>query len=102
MFAILLPTVTAMYPFGAFMKTHLLLQTAFGLICFAAVSQDFSTHSYQLITNTLTWHQAKEDAERRGGHLATITSQAEHDYILSLGLHYHPDDGYWLSVTGGA
>ncbi|NDB96447.1 MAG: DUF5011 domain-containing protein, partial [Verrucomicrobia bacterium] len=42
---------------------------------------------YQIISGNFTWDQAKADAEARGGHLATITSQAEHDTIAgSLGL----------------
>src|SRR6187401_188807 len=85
--------------FGVFMKTHLLLLTAFVLFCFAAVGQDFTTHSYQLITNTLTWNQAKEDAERRGGHLATITSQAELNHITGLALGFPSIGSYWLGAT---
>lgn len=39
---------------------------------------------YQIISGGYTWDQAKADAESRGGHLATITSQAEQDLILSI------------------
>src|SRR5690349_19868207 len=62
-------------------------------------AQEFTNHTYQLIAAPLTWQQAKEDAERRGGHLATITSQAELDHILSLGLPFHSNDAYWLGAT---
>ena len=64
-------------------------------------AQDFTNHTYQLITATLTWHQAKADAEARGGHLATITSQAELDYVRSLGV-LAGFDSYWLGGTDEA
>jgi len=61
-------------------------------------AQDFTNHTYQVVTGLFTWHQAKADAESRGGHLLTITSQAEFDYIQSLGVL--PDDvSYWLGAT---
>jgi hypothetical protein len=36
---------------------------------------------YQIIEGSFTWEQAKADAEARGGHLVTITSQAELDFV---------------------
>ncbi|NBT49229.1 MAG: hypothetical protein EBT07_15700, partial [Actinobacteria bacterium] len=39
---------------------------------------------YQIISGNFTWEQAKADAEARGGHLATITSGAESDFIFQL------------------
>jgi hypothetical protein len=44
---------------------------------------------YQIVEGSFTWDQAKADAEAKGGHLATITSQSEHDILL-------------LAVGGGA
>jgi hypothetical protein len=38
---------------------------------------------YQIILGNFTWEQAKADAEMRGGHLATITSEAEWNSIAS-------------------
>jgi len=67
------------------------------------MAQDFTNHTYQLITAQLSWHEAKADAESRGGHLATITSQAEFDYIASLGiLPTQYSQGYWLGATDEA
>jgi hypothetical protein len=64
-------------------------------------SQDFSSHSYRVIARSLSWHEARADAESRGGHLATITSQAELDHVLALGIL--PDSGsYWLGATDAA
>ena len=39
---------------------------------------------YQIVQGSFTWQQAKTDAEAKGGHLATITSQTEQDFIVSL------------------
>ena len=36
-----------------------------------------SGKEFQVVYGTFTWHQAKSDAESRGGYLATITSQTE-------------------------
>ena len=78
------------------------LQCAISLVLFSlsASAQEFTNHTYQTITATLTWHQAKLDAEARGGYLATITSQAELDYVRSLGVL--PITPYWLGATDEA
>jgi len=39
---------------------------------------------YQVVPGDVTWGQAKADAEARGGHLVTITSQAEQDFVVNL------------------
>ncbi|NDB96825.1 MAG: hypothetical protein EBZ78_11815, partial [Verrucomicrobia bacterium] len=39
---------------------------------------------YQLISSNLTWIQSKADAEARGGYLATITSQAEQEFVVNF------------------
>jgi hypothetical protein len=59
---------------------------------------EFTNRTYRIITGTFTWHQAKDDAEIRGGHLATITSQAEFNYIQTLGL-FATSEPYWLGAT---
>ena len=40
--------------------------------------------SYELIDANFTCAQARDNAQVRGGHLATITSQREQDLITSL------------------
>lgn len=73
-----------------------------GLVVLAAScaqADSFTNHTYQLVATNLTWHEAKVDAESRGGHLATITSSDEWEYILSLQLPFHPQDAYWLGAT---
>lgn len=55
---------------------------------------------YQVIQGNFTWEEAKADAEARGGHLATITSQEEQDFIVSL---FEPElregrSGTWIGA----
>lgn len=38
---------------------------------------------FEIIQGAFTWHEAKLDAEKRGGHLATITSPQEWDAIIA-------------------
>jgi hypothetical protein len=70
------------------------------------------TLRYKLISGNTTWHQAKTNAESRGGHLATITSQQEFDLINSLlGINWQnkliwlggtdeAQEGTWSWITG--
>ncbi len=53
---------------------------------------------YELVPWTSGWHAAKTDAEARGGHLATITSEAEWAEICRL---FTPGElaGTWLGAT---
>ena len=64
------------------------------------VAQEFANHTYQVVSAPFTWSQAKADAESRGGYLATLTSQAEADYVQSLGL-FGPIAGqaFWLGAS---
>ena len=56
---------------------------------------DFNGHSYELIASGgITWQDASDAAEGMGGYLATITSDAENEFIVSmLGIGQSP---YWL------
>lgn len=38
-------------------------------------------HTYELVTEDLTWQEAREECRSRGGYLATITSQEEREAI---------------------
>lgn len=69
-------------------------------------AQEFNGHYYQVITTELKWEQAELQCELKGGHLATITSQEEQDFIYSL---TGKDDtwiggkcvnGKWTWITG--
>jgi formylglycine-generating enzyme required for sulfatase activity len=54
---------------------------------------------YQVVEGSFAWDEAKADAEGRGGHLATITSQAEWDEILTQIGSYPNAAGIWLGGT---
>lgn len=69
---------------------------------------DFNGHSYQRFDTGMSWTSAKAFCETKGAHLATVTSQAEHDFIansfaprdLWLGASDAASEGNWTWVTG--
>ena len=58
---------------------------------------EWNNHRYRLITESLTWEEARARCEALGGHLATITTRAEQDVITSLLASY--DGSYWLGAN---
>ena len=70
----------------------------------------FQGHRYQVFHEGISWTEAQAKSEKLGGHLATITSQAEYDFILSfltddvrlywLGATDANEEGVWKWVTG--
>ncbi len=65
------------------------------------VKKDYYTyngHIYQLIDKGLTWNEAKDYCEIRGGHLVTITSSEEQQFIESI-LQDTGKNSYWLGAT---
>ena len=72
---------------------------------------DPSKHSYAFYNIGSTWADAKAYCESLGGHLATITSKEENDYVYNLltqseydsayfGLSDSEQEGVWKWVTG--
>ena len=61
---------------------------------------DFATngHSYQLFKKSMTWQEAKVFCQNQGGYLATLTSQAENDFVYD---HLIAPNGHyaWLGGT---
>jgi hypothetical protein len=55
---------------------------------------------YQLIKKCLTWHEAKDDAEQRGGHMVSVTS-AEENAAIYVALTYEAVKDYepWVGAT---
>lgn len=45
---------------------------------------EFNGHYYQLFDKSITWYEAKTTCEDKGGHLVTITSQEEQEFVLEL------------------
>lgn len=83
---------------------------------------DGNGHTYEVVTGdqTITWNEARALAEAMGGHLATITSAAENDFVAFMVREYgfgnrerywlggyqtdlnNEPDGSWAWVTGEA
>jgi len=53
-------------------------------------------HKYEVIDKSMKWTEAKEDCEKRGGYLATITSKEEQKFIVDLLSKQGKKDNYWL------
>jgi hypothetical protein len=61
----------------------------------------FSGHSYLVVCGTkVSWGDAKVAAEDIGGHLATLGSIAEHDFVVSL-LNIEKRPECWKERPGG-
>lgn len=62
-------------------------------------TRDFNGHRYTIVFDRTTWPDAKTKAEQAGGHLVTITSAEENDFVRQLA----KDSGLWAddSVYGG-
>jgi serine/threonine protein kinase len=73
----------------------------------------YGGHRYQFINEELLWEEAKAKAESMGGHLATITSKQERDWLhqslsplkgtcthVFLGGYRAPEGGPWSWITG--
>ena len=76
---------------------------------------EYNGHYYQVFTDGISWSEAKAACEKMNGHLATVTSQEEHDFIQNLiertraktddkkynfWLGGYEQDGKWKWVTG--
>ncbi|HBJ85465.1 MAG TPA: hypothetical protein DDZ88_16625, partial [Verrucomicrobiales bacterium] len=48
----------------------------------ASLGETFNGHRYQFVPGALTWKEAKAKAESMGGHLATLTSKEENEWLL--------------------
>ena len=58
-------------------------------------AQIFEGHRYQVFDESMTWTEAKAYCEELGGHLATVTSQEENDFIAGL-IADGTKNLYWL------
>ena len=51
---------------------------------------------FEVVNEAMHYIDAAEEAERRGGHLATITSREKNDFVLGLLLRDGTKKNYWL------
>jgi hypothetical protein len=72
-------------------------------------AESFGGHHYMLYASAVSWEKAKAFSESVGGHLATITSQSEQDWIkktfgasfeLWIGGSDADEEGTWRWITG--
>lgn len=62
--------------------------------------QTFGGHRYQFFPDELNWEEAKAKAAAAGGHLATITSQEENQWIMDIFVTGLPQGlSLWLGGT---
>ncbi len=60
---------------------------------------DFNGHTYQFIDEDTTWEEARKMCITRGGHLVTVTSSDEEEYLKGLYLNINGgDEGGWLGA----
>lgn len=58
----------------------------------------YNNHRYQVFDISMSWNEAKEYCESLGGHLATIATEEEQEYI-SQEIYGGNKDFYWLGGT---
>ena len=56
----------------------------------------FRGHYYKIYNNETNWEEAADQCEEKGGHLATITSEEEQEFIEEILHHYGNKNCYWL------
>lgn len=74
-------------------------------------SDEYNGHHYMFFENAATWEEAQDFCESMGGHLATITSEGENDFLFELmktsgydsayfGFTDSYEEGEWAWITG--
>lgn len=59
---------------------------------------EFNGHIYKYYTESIDWYSAKEMCEKYGGHLVTITSVEENDFLIDNLPNYNKSF-YWIGLT---
>jgi hypothetical protein len=68
-------------------------------------SETYSNHTYAITTSAMNWENAKIEAASLGGHLATINTKAENDWLTAkfisygniwIGSHDKNTEGVWV------
>jgi hypothetical protein len=73
-----------------------------------ADAASFGGHKYKVYDQDVSWHEAKKHCEKLGGHLATVASKEEHEFIMDLadgqyvylGATDEKEEGKWVWVDG--
>tara|TARA_Y100000992_G_scaffold123281_1_gene80748 strand:+ start:9457 stop:11331 length:1875 start_codon:yes stop_codon:yes gene_type:complete len=61
----------------------------------------YGDYEYKLNKNSLTFTEHEEEAKKFGGHLASVTSEGEHDFLVELCKDFVGDGHYAGSYIGG-
>lgn len=59
----------------------------------------YNGHAYQVFNVNKIWTDAKSYCESMGGHLATITSESENEFVYSIALKAKQSDFYAIGAT---
>lgn len=70
-----------------------------GAIAPAGDKQEYKGHHYQIFDGGLEWDAAKSYCEGQGGHLVTIGSKGEQEFIESMLKNQGQRNSYWIGGT---
>lgn len=59
---------------------------------------EFNGHTYKFYAESIDWHSAKERCNKYGGHLVTITSKEENDFLIN-NLPKSNKSFFWIGAT---
>jgi hypothetical protein len=74
-----------------------LVTVLLNLVLFSSLQADASR--YRVITQPMSWHDAKRYAEHLGAHLVTIGSKAENDLVANLARDNGIRRYFWIGLT---
>ena len=57
----------------------------------------FKGHFYKVYNRSVNWHDARKASENMGGHLVTITSMEEQDFVCDLVEGNGTKNCYWIA-----
>lgn len=69
-----------------------------GAVSIPGDAMKFNGHYYKVFDESKTWTEAKAYCESLGGHLVTVTSEAENDFIYSI-IENKTKNLYWLGAN---
>ena len=73
------------------------LSSADGVSFVVAKAPEVRPHTYEVITQAMTWSEANSYCISHGGHLVTITSQEEYDQVVGL-VRGYSQQVFWIGA----
>lgn len=65
-------------------------------------AEEFNGHYYKIVDTPMRWKDAQKNCEQMNGHLVTIASQGEQDFVADLVARKGTKYNYWLGGTDDA